>query len=161
MLTWIRNILHSASGADNWQRWWDARVAALEAVLGPCDGTVYHSPPPLHLDGYADVLRFRQFVEGVTYVTCDLIGNPRHVPNDTGSYELMMCTRDDNKWAPAVLSRLAKYTHDAASVLFRGTAWARSIVSPRCTAASWVYLASRLRTAGAHLLSSRVHIISS
>ena len=64
MLTWIRNILHSASGADNWQRWWDARVAALEAVLGPCDGTVYHSPPPLHLDGYADVLRFRQFVEG-------------------------------------------------------------------------------------------------
>lgn len=114
MLTWIRNILHSASGADNWQRWWDARVAALENLLGPCDGTVYHAPPPLHLDGYADVLRFRQFVAGVTYVTCDLIGNPRHVPNDTGSYELMMCAREDNKWAPAVLSRLAKYTHDAA-----------------------------------------------
>ena len=114
MLTWIRNILHSASGADNWQRWWDARVAALESLLGKCDGTVYHSPPPLHLDGYADVLRFRRFLAGVTYVTCDLIGNPRHVPNDAGSYELMMCTREDNKWAPAVLSRLAKYTYDAA-----------------------------------------------
>ena len=43
-----------------------------------------------------------------------LLCRPRHVPNDAGSYELMMCTRDDNKWAPAVLSRLAKYTHDAA-----------------------------------------------
>jgi hypothetical protein len=114
MLTWIRNILHSAAGADDWQRLWDARVAALEGLLGKCDGTVYHAPPPLHLDGYADVLRFRHFVAGVTYVTCDLIGNPRHVPNDRGSYELMMCTRDDNNWAPAVLSRLAKYTHDAA-----------------------------------------------
>ncbi len=114
MLTWIRNILHSASGADDWQRWWDARVGALETVLGKCDGTVYHSPPPLHLDGHADVLRFRHFVDGVTYVTCDLIGNPRHVPNDRGSYELMMCTRQESAWAPALLSRLAKYTHDAA-----------------------------------------------
>jgi hypothetical protein len=114
MLTWFRNILHSASGADDWQRWWDARVSALETILGKCDGTVYHSPPPLHLDGYADVLRFRNFVNGVTYVTCDLIGNSRQVPNLLGQYELMICTREESNWAPALLSRLAKYTHDAA-----------------------------------------------
>lgn len=114
MLTWIRNILHEASGAEGWQRWWDARVQALEAVLGKCDGTVYHSPPPMHLDGFADVLRFRSYVDGVTYATCDLIGNPRQVPNNWGNYELMICTREDCGWAPALLSRLAKYTHDAA-----------------------------------------------
>jgi len=114
MLSWIRNILESSAGADNWQRWWDARVAALEAILGKCDGTVYHAPPPMHIDGYADVLRFRDFVPGVTYVTCDLIGNPRHAPNDLGHYELMMCTREENPWAPGVLSRLAKYTYEAA-----------------------------------------------
>jgi hypothetical protein len=114
MLSWIRNILESSSGADNWQRWWDARIAALEAVLGKCDGTVYHAPPPMHLDGYADVLRFRSFVAGVTYVTCDLIGNPRHAPNNLGHYELMMCTREESGWAPGMLSRLAKYTHEAA-----------------------------------------------
>jgi hypothetical protein len=114
MLHWIRNILQSASGADDWQRLWEARVAALESLLGKCDGTVYHSPPPLHLDGHADVLRFRDFVRGVTYATCDLIGNPRQVPNERGAYELVMCTRDESNWAPAVLSRLAKYTHDAA-----------------------------------------------
>ena len=114
MLTWIRNILHSANGADNWQRWWDARVAAMEAVLGKCDGTVYHAPPPMHLDGWADVLRFRNYVAGVTYVTCDLIGNPRQPPNNFGQYELMMCTREESTWAPGVLSRLARYTHEAA-----------------------------------------------
>jgi len=114
MLTWIRNILHSASGADNWQRWWDARVGALEARLGKCDGTVYHAPAPMHLEGYADVLRFRDHVPGVTYVTCDLIGNPRLAPNNLGHYELMMCTREDSAWAPGMLSRLARYTHDAA-----------------------------------------------
>lgn len=114
MIGWLRNILHSASGADDWQRWWDARVEALEARLGKCDGTVYHSPPPLHLEGYADVLRFRHHLNGITYVTCDLIGNPRQIPNHLGNYELMMCTREESSWAPAVLSRLAKYTHDAA-----------------------------------------------
>jgi hypothetical protein len=111
MITWLRNILHSST--DDWQIWWDARVAALERILGKCDGTVYYSPAPMHLDGYADVLRFRNHVSGITYVTCDLIGNPRQVPNHWGNYELMMCTREENAWAPAVLSRLAKYTHDA------------------------------------------------
>jgi hypothetical protein len=114
MLSWIRHIFHSASGAEHWQQSWDARVQALEGILGKCDGTVYHAPPPLHMEGYSDVLRFRNFNSGVTYATCDLIGSRRQVPNTSGNYELMMCCREESAWAPAILSRLAKYTFDAA-----------------------------------------------
>ncbi len=114
MITWLRNILSNTTTAEEWQRVWDARVEALQGILGECDGTVYHTPAPMHHEGYADVLRFRHHVDGVTYVTCDLIGNRRQAPNNWGNYELMICTREDCVWAPAMLSRLAKYTHDAA-----------------------------------------------
>lgn len=115
MLTWMRNILtrsHSQD-AEQKQRWWDARVAAMEGVLGKCDGTVWHTPAPLHRSGFADVIRFRGHVQGIAYVTCDLIGNDKQLPNRWGHYELMMCTREDCEWAPSILSRLAQYTHEA------------------------------------------------
>ncbi|WP_428937045.1 suppressor of fused domain protein [Fontivita pretiosa] len=113
MLSWVRNILSSSRAAEERQRWWDARLAALEAVLGKCDGTIYQPAPPRHRLGYADVLRFRNYVNGIAYVTCDLIGNPNQVPNKWGHYELMLCTRQENDWAPELLSRLAQYTHEA------------------------------------------------
>src|SRR5450432_4041223 len=112
VLTWMRNILKRSRAAEQ-QRWWDARVAALESVLGICDGTVWYAPAPMHRKGLADVLRFRSYVEGIAYVTCDLVGDSRQMPNKWGHYELMMCTRSENEWAPALLSRLAQYTHEA------------------------------------------------
>ncbi|HVT87798.1 MAG TPA: suppressor of fused domain protein [Tepidisphaeraceae bacterium] len=114
MLAWMRNLIARSSDRDENQRWWKARVAALEAVLGPCDGTVFHVSANLHRHGFADVLRFRQYVPGITYVTCGLIGNPRQIPNRWGQYDLVVCTHDEDSWAPGFLSRLAKYTHDAA-----------------------------------------------
>jgi hypothetical protein len=113
MLTWMRNMLSRSSAAEQRQRWWDARVAALETVLGKCDGTVWYAPSPRHRQGFADVLRFRDYLEGVAYVTCDLVGNSKQVPNKWGHYELMLCTREENDWTPTLLSRLARYTHDA------------------------------------------------
>src|SRR4051812_6834542 len=113
MLTWMRQILNRSHDAEQRQRWWDARVAALEGVLGKCDGTVWHTPAPLHRHGFADVIRFRNYVDGITYVTCDLIGTDRQIPNRWGHYELMMCSRDECEWAPSILSRLAQNTHEA------------------------------------------------
>lgn len=113
MLTWVRQILGRSQDAEERQRWWDARVMAMEELMGKCDGTVWHAPAPFHRDGHADVIRFRNFVDGIAYVTCDLIGNDRQVLNRWGHYELMMCTRNESEWAPSILSRLAQYTHDA------------------------------------------------
>jgi hypothetical protein len=112
MLAWMRNLVKRSSGAPERQRWWKARVAAFESVLGPCDGTVFHVSSTLYRGGFADVLRFRQYVAGTAYVTCNLIGNPRQLPNRWGQYDLMICTRDENDWAPVLLSRLARYTHE-------------------------------------------------
>lgn len=109
----MRHILSRNRNVEQRQRLWDARVAALEIVLGKCDGTVCHAPPPMHRRGYADVLRFPHYLDGVTYVTCSLIGDDRQIPNKWGHYELMMCTRKENDWAPALLSRLAQYTYEA------------------------------------------------
>lgn len=109
----MRNLLRSTRDADEQQRWWDARVSAMEGVLGKCDGTVFFAPSPRHRSGFADVLRFRDYVSGVTYVTCDLIGNPGQIPNKWGHYELMMCLPQENDWAANLLSRLAAYTHEA------------------------------------------------
>lgn len=112
MLTWMKKVLTSPADEER-QAWWNARLAAMEGVLGKSDGTVYAANSWMHRQGIADVLRFRGYLTGVTYVTSDLIGNPRQVPNRWGQYELMMCTREENEWAPALLSRLAAYTLEA------------------------------------------------
>lgn len=113
MLTWMRNLLNAPREAERKQRLWDARIAALEDVLGKSDGTVCYAAAPMHRQGFADVLRFRNYVKGVTYVTCDLIGNEKQVPNRWGHYEVMMCMKEETDWAPQFLSRLAQYTHQA------------------------------------------------
>lgn len=98
---------------NDWERLWDARLAALEAVLGPSTGGALHASIPFNLDGAADVVEFLEHVDGVVYVTADLIGDDRSKPNDLGQYELMICLRDEADWAPQLISNLAKYTIDA------------------------------------------------
>src|SRR4051794_30766849 len=111
MLTWVKKIFHGPHNVQEEQRWWDARVAALETIFGTGDGTVRRASTELHQMGFADVMRFRAYINGVTYVTCSLIGNRRQVPNKWGQYELMICSREDQEWAPALISRLAAYTY--------------------------------------------------
>ncbi len=98
---------------NDWERLWDARLAALEAVLGPSTGGALHASIPFNLDGAADVVEFLEHVDGVVYVTADLIGDDRSKPNDLGQYELMICLRDEADWAPLLISDLAKYTINA------------------------------------------------
>jgi hypothetical protein len=97
-----------------WTATWDAREKELVSLLGPTTGMVYHATVPFELGGFADVLEFRRFVGGSTYVTADLTGpDSDQIPSSLGQYELMVCTRDTAAWAPRLISRLAKYTTEA------------------------------------------------
>lgn len=95
---------------DDWQKTWDARLAALETELGNSDDKIATSPVPIYLGGGADVLTFKSHVDGVAYVTAGLIGDGSQKQTDIGEYELMMCFREENDWALSLLSRLAPYT---------------------------------------------------
>jgi hypothetical protein len=106
----IRRALYRAIDMIPWEEQLQKRVEALEGVLGKCDRSMYHPPEPLWRDGFSDVLRFPHFSAGTTYVTCDLIADPRQVTNALGHFELMMVTPQDDDWAPQILSRVAKYS---------------------------------------------------
>ena len=106
--------MNAEAGEDDWQKNWDARIAALETELGKADDQITTSPVPIYLGGGADVLTFQKHVDGVAYVTAGLIGDDSQKKTPLGQYELMMCFRSSNDWAPTLLSRLAPYTFDAA-----------------------------------------------
>ena len=96
---------------EEWEAIWNARLTAMEAILGKCGDNVYHSPDPFYLGGDADVLVFEDYVKGFAYVTADLTGPSEQPPNSAGlNYELMMCTRGPVEWAPSYVSRLSRYT---------------------------------------------------
>ncbi len=110
-----RQISMSEAFEDNdWQKTWDVRLAALETELGKADDQIATSPVPIYLGGGADVLTFTTHLDGVAYVTAGLIGDDSQQQTALGQYELMMCFRSANDWAPSLLSQLAPYTFEAA-----------------------------------------------
>jgi hypothetical protein len=104
--------------SGDWQMWWDARVSAIESVLGKCEDLVGHAPIPFdfgaNLGGTADVVYFRKHLSGVIAVTSELIGRDDQVRTGLGNYELMVCARDDVTWGANIISRLTPYTLEAA-----------------------------------------------
>ena len=105
------------NGNDEWHQWWDARVAAIETILGRVDDTVGHALVPFDLGtdigGAADVIYFKNVIPGVVAVTSELIGRDDQVPNAIGNYELAICHRADEPWGANLISRLAYYTLEA------------------------------------------------
>jgi hypothetical protein len=99
---------------DEWTLWWDARLVALESVLGKSHHIVGHGTIPFHLGadlgGTADIVYFQNHVNGIVSVTAELIGNPDQVANSMGNYELAICCRDDDDWGPNIIGQLAHYT---------------------------------------------------
>jgi len=105
---------HPQTQNDEWQRIWDARVAALTPILGKPADTVLHAVIPFQLGGSADVLPFPDFTPGITYVTAELTGEDvGQRPTTLGKYELMICASQELKKAGDLISRLARYTCDA------------------------------------------------
>lgn len=102
---------------NDWQALWDARLAAIESVLGRSENMVGHSPIPFHfgseLGGAADVIYFRNHCPGIVAVTSELIGDVDQVRNQLGNYELMICQRDSVEWGARIISQLAYYTLQA------------------------------------------------
>ncbi len=102
---------------EEWARIWDARTSALTNVFGPLDEDLVHSITPFSRGGGADVLIFRKYVAGVTYVTSDLTGPGNYqeqIETEIGNYELMICTTVDSEWAAGIISDIAPYTLEAA-----------------------------------------------
>lgn len=107
-----------AKQADSdWQVWWDARVAAIEKVLGPSDDMVGHAMIPFQagaeMGGAADIIYFKKHVPGIVAVTSELIGCDDQVKSKLGNYELMICQRKNVDWGAEIISQLAHYTLQA------------------------------------------------
>jgi hypothetical protein len=102
---------------DEWTQWWDARVSAMESLLGISEDIVGHSTVPFDfgadLGGAADIIYFRNHVDGVGYATSELIGRDDQVANALGNYELLIFHREDCDWGADLISRLAFYTCQA------------------------------------------------
>jgi len=107
--------MHEAE--DEWTAWWNARVAAMDRILGPHDDLVGHATVPFDvgadLGGAADIVYFQVKPSGVVAVTSELIGRDDQVENQLGNYELMICERSDAEWGAGIISRLAYYTLEA------------------------------------------------
>jgi hypothetical protein len=75
------------------------------------DDMVGHAPVSFALGadigGAADIIYFKQHLNGVVSVTSELIGHDDQVHNALGNYQLMVCHRDDEPWGPDIISRLA------------------------------------------------------
>lgn len=99
---------------DDWQKMWDARLASLESEFGKSEEEIATSATPIYLGGGADVLTFKDHIDGFVYITAGLIGNGSQKKTDLGEYELMICARNENDWMPTLLSQLAPYTFEAA-----------------------------------------------
>lgn len=99
---------------ESWETLWNARLAAAESVLGPPAATVLHSPIPfsfgIDVGAGPDIVMFPNFLEGMLYMTADLIGSDEQPPNAAGQYELAIGHSGDEKWGVQIISRLAHYT---------------------------------------------------
>jgi hypothetical protein len=112
-VVYLLTVRKASQPPDDWKQLWDARLAALQSVLGPSDDQILTSPIPFNLGGSADVLIFRKHNDGVCYVTAGVIGDDRAKPNRIGQYELMICLRKPADWAPQVIGTLSRYTTEA------------------------------------------------
>jgi hypothetical protein len=88
----------------------------IEQILGESDNFVSHALVPFylgwHLGGRADVYHYRNHIDGIVYITGDLIGEEQKI-SDAGNYEFMIAHKTENKWGINLISNLSYYTLDA------------------------------------------------
>lgn len=88
----------------------------ISNYLGDPNDIVLHSPVPFDFGwdegGRADVYQYKKHIDGIVYITGDLIGKEQ-CDSDAGNYELMICHKKDIEWGPELISNLAYYTLEA------------------------------------------------
>lgn len=88
---------------------------ALGRALGPMEDMVGHAARPLSLGGFADVAWFRTGQRlGLVCATTELCICDGQKPNAGGRYELAIATASHDEVASNLISRLGRYTLDAA-----------------------------------------------
>jgi hypothetical protein len=103
----------SSDSSHDWEKVWDARLAALAQLLGASTKNVWHATTPFFLGGAADVVHL-EGASGHFYVTAELSGNDvGQIPCSLWRYELMICTKEPSHQAPRLISQLASYTCEA------------------------------------------------
>ncbi len=75
----------------------------LKEILEELDNTVLHGVVPFDF-GWdngeaADVYIFKKHIDGVVYVTGNLIGQKQKT-SDAANYELMICHKTNTTWGP-------------------------------------------------------------
>jgi hypothetical protein len=87
-----------------------ALISALTRRLGPSDKKTLHSIIGFEMGGPPDLLIFRKApdINGVTYVTTELIFCEHQPPNSIGRYELAISLPAENKWAEHILFKLSQ-----------------------------------------------------
>ena len=93
-----------------WQEAWDARRKLLEKLLGPAEDGIYTSMFPIYLGGSCDVMTFRKYVRGYTYVTGGLTATSPQKRSKLGQYEMVMCSRKADPSVPGMLAGLSHFT---------------------------------------------------
>jgi len=93
----IRNHLNKREfTAEEYQEYDEAKMLALEKILGKMDDTLDHALIPFIAGGTVDMYYFsRSYIPGTVVVTMELIGPDGKGPKAgrLGTYELVMCTR--------------------------------------------------------------------
>ena len=92
---------------DEWNEWWDTRVAAIETVLGPCDDIVGHASIPFDIGADngvgADIIYFMKHVKGVVSVTSELIGRGVRAAFSQRRKKLINSLMSRGKWSKEVI----------------------------------------------------------
>jgi Suppressor of fused protein (SUFU) len=102
----------SASEELEDRKLYESFVTALEKELGPKDPTVTHAIIGFESGGPPDVHYFRNTpnVQGIFYVTSDLLFFRAQPKNSLGRYELAICVPAEDKWARNLLFKLSRAT---------------------------------------------------
>ncbi|MHC4215723.1 MAG: suppressor of fused domain protein [Planctomycetota bacterium] len=80
---------------DRMEEHYEAKKAAMEAILGPLHEIVGHALIPFCLGGGVDMYYFCECMPGTVFVTMEMISPDGKGPksNKMGTYELVTCTR--------------------------------------------------------------------
>ena len=104
---------------EEFERYYEAKYAALEKVLGNSTDLVGHAIIPFDIGGNLDVYYYTETIAGTVFASMELIqpNIQEPIPNRLGTYELIMCTKLDFDPGPDQFSPFAKMQQRCNSIM--------------------------------------------